>query len=279
MTMDSVAVSTGPDSKSSSSQPTLVRGLGLLDSVLLLVSGIIGSSIFLTAKDIAAPLPHPAWFLMVWVLGGLISLFACFAFAALGSMFPDSGGQYVYLRESYGDLVAFLYGWMLFSVANGGTIALLSVASATYVGQVFPAVSQEHVVLSLLGVTLTRAHLLGLLLIAVLTYVNVVGLRWGALLQNVSTWTKFTAMAAFVVLGFVIGKGDWSHFHAQVPGGLTMGLGPGALISAMGVGLIAVFFAYDGWVYITWVAGEVKDARRNVPLAMVLGVLVVAVIY
>src|SRR5712691_13157887 len=86
-------------SKPTDSKPTLVRGLGLLDSVLLLVSGIIGSSIFLTAKDIAAPLPHPAWFLMVWVLGGLISLCACVAFAALGSMFPDSGGQYVYLRE------------------------------------------------------------------------------------------------------------------------------------------------------------------------------------
>src|ERR1700719_2238614 len=146
MTMDSVAISTGSDAKSSAAQPTLVRGLGLLDSVLLLVSGIIGSSIFLTAKDIAAPLPHPAWFLMVWVLGGLISLCACFAFAELASMFPDSGGQYVYLREAYGDLVAFLYGWMLFSVANGGTIAALSVASAAYTGQVCPIVSQAHVV-------------------------------------------------------------------------------------------------------------------------------------
>jgi APA family basic amino acid/polyamine antiporter len=107
----------------------------------------------------------------------------------------------------------------------------------------------------------------------------VFGLRWGALLQNVSTWTKYTAMAAFVILGFAIGKGHWSNFHAQVPGGVTMGLSSGALISAMGVGLIAVFWAYDGWVYITWVAGEVKDPRRNVPLAMVLGVLAVGIIY
>src|SRR5437868_8381447 len=159
-----------------SEQPSLIRGLSLLDSVLLLVSCIIGSSIFLTAKDIAAPLPQPALFLLVWVLGAVISLFACFAFAELGSMFPASGGQYVYLRESYGDLVAFLYGWMLFSVANGGTIAALSVASAAYVGQVFPVVSQQHVVLSFLGITLTRAHVFGLFLIVVLTYVNVVGL-------------------------------------------------------------------------------------------------------
>jgi len=262
----------------SDSKPSLVRGLGLLDSVLLLVSGIIGSSIFLTAKDIASPLPQPVLFLLVWVLGALISLCACFAFAELGSMFPDSGGQYIYLREAFGDLTAFLYGWMLFSVANGGTIAALSVASAAYTGQVFPIVSESHLVVTFAGIVITRAHLLGLVLIAVLTYVNVVGLRWGALLQNVSTWTKFTAMAAFVVLGFAIGKGNWSNFHSHGVG-LSMGLGPTQLISALGVGLIAVFWAYDGWVYITWVAGEVKEPRRNVPLAMVLGVLAVGVIY
>lgn len=264
--------------KSSEAQPTLVRGLSLLDSVLLLVSGIIGSSIFLTAKDIAGPLPQPMLFLLVWVLGAVISLFGCVAFAELGSMFPDSGGQYVYLREAYGDLPAFLYGWMLFSVANGGTIAALCVASAAYTGQIIPVISQDHVVVSLAGITLTRAHFVGLFLIAVLTYVNVVGLRWGTLLQNVSTWTKFGAMAAFVILGFAIGKGNWTNFSGHGVS-LTMGLGPGRFISAMGVGLIAVFWAYDGWVYITWVAGEVKEPRRNVPLAMVLGILVVGVIY
>jgi APA family basic amino acid/polyamine antiporter len=267
------------EADTSSQKPSLVRGLSLLDSVLLLVSGIIGSSIFLTAKDIAGPLPNPTLFFLVWVLGGVISLCACVAFAELGSTFPDSGGQYIYLREAYGDLIAFLYGWMLFAVANGGTIAALSVASARYMGNIIPAISQEHVIFSLAGMPFTRAHAAGLLLIAILTYVNVVGLRWGALLQNVSTWTKFTAMAVFVVLGFAIGKGHWSNFSAQAPGGLTMGLSPGQLISALGVGLIAVFWAYDGWVYITWVAGEVKNPRRNVPLAMVLGVLAVGAIY
>src|ERR1700733_5626184 len=259
-------------------QPTLVRGLSLLDSVLLLVSGIIGSSIFLTAKDIAGPLPQPMLFLLVWVIGGVISLFGCVAFAELGSMFPESGGQYVYLREAYGDLVAFLYGWMLFAVANGGSIAALTVAAAAYTGQVFPIFSQEHVVLAFAGIAITRAHLFALLLIAIVTYVNVVGLRWGALLQNLSTWTKFSAMAAFVVLGFAIGKGDWSHFSSH-GAGLTMGLHPAQFLSAFGVGLIAVYWAYDGWVYITWVAGEVKEPRRNVPLAMVLGVFAVGVIY
>src|SRR6202161_1959253 len=152
---------TGPSSFASENphiepaKPTLVRGLGLLDSVLLLVSGIIGSSIFLTAKDIAGPLPQPVLFLLVWVLGALISLCACFAFAELGSMFPDSGGQYIYLREAYGDLIAFLYGWMLFSVANGGSIAALCVASAAYMGNIIPAISQQHVVFSVAGFPFT----------------------------------------------------------------------------------------------------------------------------
>src|SRR6202166_4643456 len=277
--MKTVPISSVAESEIIVQQPNLVRGLSLLDSVLLLVSGIIGSSIFLTAKDIAGPLPNPILFFLVWILGGVISLCACVAFAELGSMFPDSGGQYIYLREAYGDLVAFLYGWMLFAVANGGTIAALSVASAAYMGNIIPAISQEHVIFSLAGMAFTRAHAVGLGLIVVLTYVNVFGLRWGALLQNLSTWTKFSAMAVFVVLGFTIGEGHWSNFTAHAPGGLSMGLSAGQLISALGVGLIAVFFAYDGWVYITWVAGEVKDPRRNMPLAMVLGVLAVGAIY
>src|SRR5712675_1696955 len=220
--MDPSTASPSATVKSSEAQPTLVRGLSLLDSVLLLAGGIIGSSIFLTAKDIAGPLPHPLLFLLVWVLGGVISLCACVAFAELGSMFPDSGGQYVYLREAYGDLPAFLYGWMLFSVANGGTIAALSVASAAYAGNIVPFISQEHVVFSAAGMPFTRAHAVGLVLIAILTCVNVVGLRWGALLQNISTWTKFTAMAVFVVLGFAIGRGHWANFTTHAPGGLSM---------------------------------------------------------
>src|SRR5277367_4613605 len=153
--MDPLPASQIPPAQSESQQTspaTLVRGLSLLDSVLLLVGGIIGSSIFLTAKDIAGPLPHPVLFLLVWIIGGGISLLGCTAFAELGSMFPDSGGQYVYLREAYGDLPAFLYGWMLFTVGNGGTIAALAVGSAAYLGGIMPAISQDRIVLSVAGI-------------------------------------------------------------------------------------------------------------------------------
>jgi len=263
-------------------KPGLVRGLSLIDCVLLLVGGIIGSSIFLTAKDIAGPLPHPLLFLGVWILGGLISLCACFAFAELGAMFPDSGGQYVYMREAYGDLVGFLYGWMIFTVSNGGTIAALSVASASYLGAVFPSLSAGHVVFNIGSFALTRVHVIALISIAFVTWVNVVGLRQGAVLQNIATWAKFAAMAAFIFLGFTFGKGSWSHFTSAGSGttaGMMVGLSAGQLISAFGVALIAVFWAYDGWIYITWVSGEVKDPQRNIPRGMFLGVVAVGLIY
>jgi APA family basic amino acid/polyamine antiporter len=278
--MNSPSVAEESDPTSTESKISLVRGLSLLDSVLLLAGGIIGSSIFLTAKDIAGPLPHLTLFMLVWVMGALISMCAAFAFAELGSMFPDSGGQYVYLREAFGDLVAFLYGWMLFAVANGGTIAALSVASAAYLSAIFPAISEQHVVLTAAGITLTRTHIAGLISIVFVTWMNVIGLRKGAVLQNVATWAKFVAMGAFVILGLAIGKGSWGNFrwHGE-KAGLTTGLSMNQLISALGIGLIAVFWAYDGWVYITWVAGEVKEPRRNVPRAMVLGIIVVAVVY
>jgi APA family basic amino acid/polyamine antiporter len=216
------------------------------------------------------------------VLGGVISMCACFAFAELGTMFPDSGGQYVYLREAYGDLPAFLYGWMLFSVANGGSIAALAVGSAAYLGGIVPGISERHVVLSAAGLVVTRAQVVALVMIAAVTWLNVVGLRKGALLQNVATWAKFGAMAAFVILGFAIGKGDWHHFTTQEWGtlhGLSTGMNSGQLLSAFGIALIAVFWAYDGWVYVTWVAGEIREPRRNVPLSMVIGVLIVGIIY
>lgn len=261
------------------SQPSLVRGLSLLDTVLLLIGGVIGSSIFLTAKDIAGPLPQPLLFLLVWILGGVISLFACFAFSELAAMFPHSGGQYVYMREAFGELAGFLYGWMMFTVGSCGAIAALAVGSAAYLGEIVPIISQQHIVLSIAGVTLTRAHIVALLMIAGVTWINIVGVRHGAFLQNVATWAKFAAIAAFVTLGFAIGKGDWHHFTATSAHGLTMGANIGQILSVCGVALIAVFWAYDGWVYITWVSDEVKEPQRNLPLAMVLGTLIVGVLY
>ena len=160
-------------------KPTLVRDLSLLDSVLLLMGGIVGSSVFLTPKDVAAVLPNPLLFVAIWLIGGLITLFACFAFAEMAAMFPESGGQYVFLREAYGDFIAFLYGWMIFSVSNTGTIAALAAASAAYLGSIFLTLGNQHTLFSLAGIRVTRAHGIALGLIAFVTWTNVVGLRRG----------------------------------------------------------------------------------------------------
>lgn len=266
------------------SERKLVRGLTLTDSILLLAGGIIGSGIFLTAKDIAVNTRSPFLFLSVWGLGMVITMLACFAFAEMGAMFPEAGGQYVYMREAYGEFVAFLYGWMIFTVSVCGTIAALGAGFAEYTGKIFPALAADRVVAVLggfavkghvLAVTITRGHLVAVTVIAIQTLVNIFGVRKGAVLQNIATWAKFLAMGAFVLLGLAIGKGSWSHYSLPLPPT------PGApsLWVGIGVALIAVFWAYDGWVYITWVSGEVKDPQRNLPRALVVGLLLVGFIY
>ena len=255
----------------------LVRRLGLLDSVLLLAGGIIGSGIFLTAQDVALSTRTPWLFLSVWALGMGITLLACFAFAEMGAMFPDAGGQYVYMREAYGEFVAFLYGWMIFTVSVGGTIAALGVGFAVYLGSVFPNLAADKPVAMLWHFQLTCGHLVAIGAIAVQTLINVFGVRKGAVLQNLATWLKFGAIAAFVVLGVAVGKGSWGHLSSEL--GIPVAANSRSLLSGIGVALIAVFWAYDGWVYITWVSGEVKEPQRNIPRALVLGLLLVGGIY
>jgi basic amino acid/polyamine antiporter, APA family len=270
-------------------QEKLVRSLSLLDSVLLLAGGLIGSGIFLTAQDVAVNTRSPLLFLSVWGIGLVITMLACFAFAEMGAMFPEAGGQYVYMREAYGDFVAFLYGWMIFTVSVGGTIAAVAVGFALYLGRAFPALAVNQAVWALPALTLklghaawavpafalTRGHLVALSAIALQTLVNIFGVHRGAVMQNIATWMKFGAIAVFVVLGLAVGKGSWGHYSSA----LTMPGQAPPLLVGIGVALIAVFWAYDGWVYVTWVAGEVKDPQRNLPRSLTVGLLLVGVIY
>ena len=244
---------------------------------MLLVGGIIGSGIFLTAGQIATAVRTPLFFLGVWLAGGLISLLACFAFAEMGAMFPEAGGQYVFLREAYGEFPAFLYGWMIFTVGQSGTIAALAVGFAEYFGAILPIASAHLPVATFFGWTLTRGHLVAVASIVLLTAINVVGLKRGSALINVATWAKFAAIGLFVLLGLAIGHGSWSNYSVSLP--LDQPPSLSHVISGFGVALIAVFWAFDGWVYITWVAGEVKNPQKVLPRAMVLGVLLVGVIY
>ena len=260
----------------SNPQPAkLVRRLSLSDSILLLAGGIIGSGIFLTAQDVATNTRYPWLFLVIWIVGVCVTLLACFAFAELGGMFPQAGGQYVYMREAYGDAAGFLYGWMYFTVSATGTMAALGVGFATYLGQAFPALQAQHTVLGVGPITVTRGHLIALAAIALQTLINIFGVKKGAILQNIATWAKFAAIGSFVVLGLALGHGSWSHYSQAMPAAP----GSASMLTAIGIALIAVFWAYDGWVYITFVAGEVKDPQRNLPRSLILGMALVGAVY
>jgi basic amino acid/polyamine antiporter, APA family len=271
--------------------PSLVRGISATDATLLIVGGIIGSAIFLTPSDVAAQMHTPLLFLLVWAAGGIVTLITGFSFAELGAMFPEAGGQYIYLREAFGDFIAFLYGWMMFLVGNSGGIAAICVAFAVYLGKAFPALHAEKIWLAMPGISWHAGHFVPVVWhltsgdatavggIIFLTAINVWGLRKGVWLQNISTWLKYGALAAFVVFGFTLGKGNWNHLRFS--GGLSQLTHPSfhAFMSAMGVAFIAVFWCYDGWEYVSWVAGEVRDPQRSIPRSLIVGIFGVIAIY
>jgi APA family basic amino acid/polyamine antiporter len=271
--------------------PSLVRGMSATDATLLIMGGIIGSAIFVTSSDVAQQLHTPLMFLAIWAAGGIVSLIAGLAFAELGAMYPEAGGQYVYLREAFGDFAAFLYGWLMFIAGNSGGIAAIVVVYAQYLGKAFPAVAAHKIWFTLPGMTLHAGHIvsrtwnftagdaMAILAIIALTLINVWGLRHGVVLQNISAWLKYAALAAFVLFGFALGHGNWSNVHFS--GGLSQlhEMGLPAFMSAMGVAFIAVIWSYDGWVYISWVAGEVRNPQRNIPRALVIGIVAVICIY
>jgi basic amino acid/polyamine antiporter, APA family len=240
----------------------LAKALTLTDAVLLLVGGVIGSGIFLTAGQIAVSVKRVDAFILIWVAGGLISLLACLSVAELGGMFPTSGSQFVFLREAYGELPAFLYGWITVAAGQTGAAAAIAVGFATYLGSLVPAVAPY-----------TKA--VAISAIALVTVINIFGVKQGSVLVNIATWTKYAGMAALVVFGFALGKGSTAHFSQQLPDAPA----GSQLAMAFGLAMISVLFAYEGWSYVTWVAGEMKNGARDVPKALIIGISAVIVIY
>ncbi len=273
-----------PASSGSQPSPGLIRGLSFTDAVLLIIGGVVASAIFLTPTDVASALPSPIWFFFAWIAGGIVSLMAGFAFGELGAMFPEAGGQYVYLREAFGDFFAFQYGWLMFVAGSSGGIASIAVGFARYLGKAVPVLASEHVLFTITGLAWNGGHvgarswnfttgdLLATTSILLLTFINVRGLRPAVIFQNVSTWLKYAAFAAFLIFGFAIGKGSWSHFTLAGIGTPFHAGNFYPFMSALGIAFIAVFWTYDGWVYVSWTAGEVRDPERTIPRSLVLGI-------
>lgn len=241
---------------------TLPRVLGFSDVFSFLVGTVIGSGIFVVSATMAAAVDSPVLMLGVWVLGGALSFFGALALSELSAAYPESGGMYVFLREAYGPLVAFLFGWTAFLVIEGGGIATLATAFSTKYLPFFVTLSP------------TGQKLVAAFLIFVFAVINVLGVRWGSLVQRLLTTLKIAAIVGVIVSIFMLADGQASHF-------VTPGVPPwsGGVLGGIGVALVASLWAYKGWENVTMAAGEVRDPQRNLPLGLLAGTAVVMALY
>jgi len=262
------------------SKAGLLRRLGLLDTSFLVIGAVVGSGIFMTPGLIAAGLPSPGLLLTVWLAGGLVTLCGALSFAELGAMYPQAGGQYVYIREAYGPTAAFLFGWAFFGFIMCGGLAALAVAFAEFLGSFVPQLSMGQILFRVeaagFAYRLSAGQVVAALSILALTFVNSFGIRSGAVVQNLLTVFRLGTVAALVGLGVLFGvKAGGVNFHPLFPPGPAFP----AVLKPLGLALVAVFWTYDGWYSVNCTAEEIKDPERTIPRGLILGVLAVTIIY
>jgi APA family basic amino acid/polyamine antiporter len=254
----------------------LVRAIGLGSAILFVIGSVIGSGIFLTTGGMAAHIPSAPLLLLAWTLGGVLALAGGLTYAEMGAMFPRSGGVYVFLREAYGSLPAFLYGWAAMFVVLSGGIAAVAVGFAEYLSYFIGPLGLSNVLWSTgtpLGTfSLSAGQLVAASSIIVLGAINYVGVRSGNLVNATITVAKVAALAALPVMALVAARVE-PAFTPVVPPDVSR---PAA---AFGVAMIAVLWTYEAWYFVTYAAGEIKDPERNVPLALVFGILALTAIY
>jgi APA family basic amino acid/polyamine antiporter len=257
----------------------LVRGLGLLDATTLIVGSVIGSGIFVAPSIMAGYLETPGLLLGLWILGGALTLCGALAYAELAAALPRAGGPYVFLSEAFGPIWGFLYGWTLLLAINTGMVAAVAVAFAKYLGVFVPAVGEATTLFAVGGRTFSTAQAVALAVIAVLTALNITGLRTGAFVQNLFTFLKVGAVVALIAVAVFTAGGSASHFLPL----LEVRLGPRALemglFAALGAAMSKALFAYDAWNSVAFAAEEVRDPERNLPRSLLLGTLVVTAVY
>src|SRR5213082_76062 len=271
------------------------RGLGLYDSTMVVIGSMIGSGIFIVSADMARTIGSPGWLLGAWIVTGLLTVVGALSYGELAAMMPRAGGQYVYLREAFSPLWGFLYGWTLFLVIQTGTIAAVSVGFARYFGALWPWISDDRYLVPPIHVSagyalsLSTTQVVGILLIALLTWTNTRGLDYGRIIQNIFTTAKTGALAGLILVGVALG---WNHTAvADNFGDLwtrrgTVDIAPGltamsafGLFVAICVSQTGSLFSADAWNNITFTAGEVKDPRRNIPLSLAFGTFLVIGLY
>jgi basic amino acid/polyamine antiporter, APA family len=252
----------------------LVKRLGLLDSTTIVMGSMIGSGIFIVSADIARQVQSPGLLLMTWVVTAVLTIIAALSYGELAAAMPHAGGQYVYLREAFGPLFGFLYGWTLFLVIQTGTIAAVAVAFAKFAGVFFPAIAAENKLLPFLD----TQQLVAIAVLVLLTWVNTLGLKSGSRVQNIFTIAKTGALLGLIFFGFLIGRN--SEAVARNFGDLWTNTGwTWDVIRVVGVAMVGSLFSSDAWNNVTFTAGEIRNPGRNLPLSLGLGVGIVSVLY
>jgi APA family basic amino acid/polyamine antiporter len=261
--------------------PTLERSLGLFSATTLIVGSMIGSGIFIAPSIMAGLVATPGIYLLLWLVGGALTLAGALSYGELCARMPRAGGQYVFLREAFGPLTGFLYGWTLFFVIQTGFNAAVSIAFAKFLGGLGISVGEQDLVLRVGRFTLSRAQLVAVGVIAVLTAINCRGVREGAFVQNLFTVLKVGAIALLVAVGFLHGPGSFEHFgplFGTTLGGQAQALQLGFL-AAVGVAMSKALFAYDAWNTVTFAAEEIRAPEKNLPRALLLGTIVTTLAY
>jgi basic amino acid/polyamine antiporter, APA family len=264
------------------------RSLGLWDSTLIAAGSMIGSGIFIVSADIARNLGSAGWLLLVWLVTGVITVAAALSYGELAGMMPRAGGQYVYIQRAYGRLPGFVYGWTVFMVIQTGLIAAVAVAFANYTAVFFPVLSLQNTLLTLGPVRVSAGSLVAIGSVVLLTWINSRGVQSGKLIQNVFTSAKLLSLLGLIALGIGVGLSNdtlrqnlthaWDAASTS-PAGVVTPLGGLALLLAFGTSMVGSLFSSDAWNNVTFVAGEIKNPRRNIPLALLLGTLIVTVLY
>lgn len=265
------------------------RELGLLDGTMLVVGSMIGSGIFIVSSDMMRQVGSAGWLTLIWILSGFITVIAAVSYGELSAMFPKAGGQYVYLKEAYGKLIGFLYGWSFFAVIQTGTIAAVGVAFSKFAAYLYEPFSDENILWEMDFFKLNAAQVVSILTILVLTYLNTRGVKNSKILQTVLTIIKIASLLGLIVFGFILAakaeiwNANWAEaWNSRVFDTVDnswLPIGGTALITGISAAMVGSLFSSDAWNGVTFIAGEIKNPQRNVGLSLFLGTLIVTIIY
>ncbi|HTI58201.1 APC family permease [Mucilaginibacter sp.] len=268
-------------------QPHLKHELGLLDGTMLVAGSMIGSGIFIVSADITRNVGSAGWLIVVWLITGFMTLTAALSYGELSGMFPKAGGQYVYLKEIYNKLMGFLYGWSFFAVIQTGTIAAVGVAFSKFTAYLIPAVSEDNILFNLGFIKISAAQIVSIGVIILLTFINTRGVKSGKIIQTTFTLTKILSLFGLIIFGFWALNNNtwhlnWSNawtLHKLNTDGSFVEYTTVAALGAIAASMVGSIFSSDSWNSVTFIAGEMKNPKRDVALSLFLGTMIVTLIY